>query len=250
MHGPLSFLPEDHALALFRGWANVNVVEKPMVFMEAEGIRFVLCPYVPPGRFAEALSGIDMTPETVIFAHQEFRGAQFGSRESSVGDDWPASSPPVFSGHIHGRQQLHPNVLYVGTPYQVDFGDMGDKTISLFEFHNTFGIIWTEDRFDLGLPKKTTIDLTVEEAREFSVPEGATLRINLIGTTEDIMAFKKSKQYQSLESSAKVIPSFIETAAARRNIERKSYLDLLREKCKDESELVRAALDEVTQNVD
>lgn len=110
------------------------------------GHRFVFVPYVPPGKFHEALSTLDtesmpdnnsgLTPEyhraSIIFAHQEFRGAKSGIHESTIGDTWSLDEPVVITGHFHDYHQLTDNVLYVGTPFQHTFAESPDKSVSWF----------------------------------------------------------------------------------------------------------------------
>ncbi len=68
-----------------------------------------MVPYVPPGRFVEALNIIDnewWKNVNCIFAHQEFYGCKMGAIESIEGDKWDHSFPLVISGHIHSEQRL------------------------------------------------------------------------------------------------------------------------------------------------
>ncbi len=53
-----------------------------------------MVPYVPPGRFVEALNIIDnewWKNVNCIFAHQEFYGCKMGAIESIEGDKWDHS---------------------------------------------------------------------------------------------------------------------------------------------------------------
>jgi DNA repair exonuclease SbcCD nuclease subunit len=250
------FLTENHALKAFL-LANVTVVSRPVI-LDNDKFSIVACPYIPPGRFYEALetslgpcvaSDLKTNNSAIIFAHQEFLGAKLGGIVSKVGDVWPETGGAfIFSGHIHERQELQENILYVGTPYQQAFGDGDNKTISEFNFTNQFGLTWTEEKIDLGLPKKKIVDLTVEEAKSFAVPTGMSVRVNLSGTREDILAFQKTEKYAFLDAATRLFTNFVDAYVAKTNQERQSYLDILSEDCQKESVLVREAFDEVTQN--
>jgi hypothetical protein len=62
-----------------------------------------------------------------------------GRLKSEAGDPWadtPAfdRSPFVVSGHIHDYQRLGENILYVGTPVQVNYGEGVKKGICLINY--------------------------------------------------------------------------------------------------------------------
>lgn len=100
--------------------------------------RVAFCPYVPPGRFAEALGLLPCSLDSInlIFAHQEFRNAKLGAFLSETGDEWPVTNPYVVSGHIHQYDLLQPNLLYVGTPLQLAFADSDKKVLLAMDLFN------------------------------------------------------------------------------------------------------------------
>ena len=87
-------------------------------------------------RFEEALNTLQESWKTAdaIFCHQEFYGVQMGAIKSLDGDKWLLDYPYVFSGHIHDRQQLQPNLYYVGSCLQHAFGESSKKTVALLNF--------------------------------------------------------------------------------------------------------------------
>ena len=77
--------------------------------------KFLFVPYVPPGRFVEALEtykNINWKDVDCIFAHQEFYGCKMGAILSEEGDKWESKWPLVVSGHIHSRQWINKNIYY------------------------------------------------------------------------------------------------------------------------------------------
>lgn len=249
------FLEDYHAFVGLKDMPYLRIVDTPV-----SSSGFIFCPYVPPGRFLEALD-VFMTPETeedrqlsipslakhsAIFCHQEFKGAKMGAIESVHGDEWPDNFPLVVSGHIHDRQWLQKNILYVGEPMDSAYGSSQARTISilLFEDGNFIG----EKAHDLGLPRKITVDLTVEEANAYQVPENSSVRVNLKGTTEEIAAFKKTKKYTELAKVAKVVPKHTDKVVVKANKERVGYLDLLKKACEAETDAVKRAFVKLTQS--
>jgi DNA repair exonuclease SbcCD nuclease subunit len=126
------FLTENHWMNGMKEWENVVIVDKVLEFED-----FVFCPYVPPGRFEEALdtlSGYDWRQSSCIFAHQEFYGCKMGAIISVDGDKWGESFPVVVSGHIHSKQQPQKNVYYTGSAMQHAFGESEENIIAVFDF--------------------------------------------------------------------------------------------------------------------
>ncbi len=163
------FLSHWHPFAAVSQWENTKIVDKVLVDT-IKGCTFIWVPYVPNGRFIEALDTLYPKDETLnesevklksvseesaeseaelvieketpkwmnvttIFAHQEFKGAKMGAIVSKGGDVWPIDYPFIVTGHIHDYQRPQPNILYTGTPMQHGFGDQTDKTISLLTFN-------------------------------------------------------------------------------------------------------------------
>ena len=237
------FLEEFHALAPFKQWKGITIVDKVIV-----GRNFTLVPYVAPGRFLEALNtaGDGWKKSKAIFCHQEFRDAPLGAVLSKVGDVWPAENPLVISGHIHDECWLAPNIRYVGEPADSSYGGKGNRTISLFEFldNGTF----VETLIDLKLPRKITLTLGVEDAKVLTMPENTSVRLNLVGTSEELTAFKKTKEYAALKAKVKIVPKVLNPASEKKGYGRATYLDLLARSCVGESPLVQQAFDELTQS--
>lgn len=151
---------------------------------------FVFVPYVPPGRFEEALNKCPgWEKATCIFGHQEFNGAQMGAIISTEGDKWPLKYPYVVTGHIHDYQELQVNILYTGTPIQHAFGDRHDKTISYFTFYSP--INRDHQRIDLALPRKHIVRITCAEVSTYIPQPNCELKIIIRGTSGDIKAIIK-----------------------------------------------------------
>lgn len=164
------FLSSEHPFTALKNWGPRMTVVDTVVSTTINGMIFVFVPYVPPSRFQEALEtlGSDIWQRaTCIFAHQEFKGAQMGAVTSEEGDLWSLQYPLVISGHIHDYQRLQPNIWYIGTPIQQNFGDQDRKTISYVRFDD-LGV--NEQRIDLCLPRKKIIHLDVNAVDQY-IPE-------------------------------------------------------------------------------
>lgn len=215
MINPTEFLTDNHWLSVLKNRPGVFVVDRPRVFVNKAGDPlFVACPYVPPGRFIEALDTLKTfdwrAKAPVIFAHQEFRGWNNGLTD--VGDEWPATFPLVVSGHIHSKMWLGDNVYYCGTPAQTGFGESlagGPKTIFLFP-----------DRRELavdGMPLYLThhVDASLKDFDPKTVAgDGNFHRVVFTGDRLACITERKSKAYTGLRGLGIRIEFKKEAAAA------------------------------------
>jgi len=184
------FLSKEHPFSSVKYWGkNITIVDNTTV-VNIKNHIFTFVPYVPPGRFQEALNvSSEWIDSTCIFAHQEFKGCQMGAIVSTEGDDWPENYPYVISGHVHDFQVLQNNILYTGTPIQHTFGDGNDKTISFVTF--TSKCDKTHERIDLGLPRKSIVRLTCSEVSSYSPSPNCELKFIIRGTSGEIKAIMK-----------------------------------------------------------
>ena len=197
-----NYLTEEHPFNALKHWNNVYIVDKVMDVV-LSSYRFVFVPYVPPGKFMDALSTIEepLKNTNMIFAHQEFYGAKMGAIVSKAGDEWSLENPLVVSGHIHDFDQLQPNIIYTGTPMQHSFGDKDDKTISLFTLEN--GI--QHERIDLGLTKKITKYITPEQLHTYTPPENVLIKLKVRGEESAIKAAIKLEKVRELKKAGVVV---------------------------------------------
>lgn len=126
--------------AVLEPWARLDkrltVVNTPIMI---DGLVFA--PYVPVGRFLEALdttlSRERWSTSRCVFGHQEIRGCYDNSvcsvRHSRHmdGDDWKSEYPPLVSGHIHTPTFVGTNVVYPGSVISHSFGESGQSAVHL-----------------------------------------------------------------------------------------------------------------------
>lgn len=194
-----NFLTDEHPFTALKDIDNIIIVDNVVVHGE-----FMFVPYVPPGRFHEAIDGYNLTDFTAIFAHQEFRGANYKCIVSSIGDVWDENMPLVISGHIHEYQQIQDNIIYVGTPIQHNFGDKDDCSVSYFEFSTGE---FTEERIYLDVPKKRIIKLDYEEVEQFLSKDNSfngKTKLVVSGPHEKLQTLSKSGVLKGIPENMKV----------------------------------------------
>ena len=278
-----NFLTDEHPFTAMKYW-HANTVDHQVRVVDVvlteqvKGHQFIFVPYVPPGRFFDALQTVTPTPSdngaettgtlsqmaryrqrldpvmattTGLFTHQEFYGVPLSKDTVSTnGDRWPMDYPVVINGHIHDYSQPQANVYNVGTPFQQTFGENADKTISVVTFSGTpavaestenevttgstattstgstgeiesdtvplpdtlplsdegvsslnptlTGVTVTVQRIDLGLTKKVTVELTVNDLVTYQPPLGVHLKVVIIGDSAELKQASKLHQVKAL----------------------------------------------------
>ena len=195
------YLTENHWLNSMKEWDNTIIVDK-VVTEKINDQVFVFAPYVPPGRFEEALNTLDDEYKTdwkkanCIFAHQEFFGCKMGAITSVEGDKWPLDYPEIVSGHIHSKQRPQKNIYYSGSAMQHAFGESTKNIIAHFTFTNNK---YDLDEIDLNLPRKKIVYMDIENIEDYTAPEtDDKIKITVSGSYDQFKALKKTKKYKKL----------------------------------------------------
>lgn len=209
------FCTTNHWMNPLKKWKDVFIVDQPQKFYLTEEKDFFVCsPYVPPGRFIEALNthvDDEWKNSKFLFAHQEFRGCKMGAIVSEHGDEWSLENPLVISGHIHDKQKLPNNIYYTGACLQHSFGETGYPTLLLIQGTELIDL-------KLDIPRKKTMYVTLEELKQTCLEEDITrktksddiesLRIVVKGDHEKYKIFQQSKEYETLQKNLKVKIAF------------------------------------------
>lgn len=207
------FLTDNHFFGPLKKWKNVYIVDYP-IHVEYDNKNFVMCPYVPPGRFVEALELTKSeNPEFTwdkadcIFGHQEIEGCEYNGKISEKGDQWDESFPPLILGHIHEPGQIG-NVFYPGSSRQVASNESPDKRVWNVTFENlerddidnSYGM--SIDKIDLCLKAKKEIEIDCSEIKDFDwapYVERYYIKIKLRGTSEQFKLFRKSPLHAQMK---------------------------------------------------
>lgn len=205
------FLTTRHIFGPFKKWKNMTIVDKP-ISVDIDDKNFVFVPYVPPGRFIEALNVLVMEGENweiaeCIFAHQSFKGCITQESPKTIKDSWDEEYPLIISGHIHNSQIVGKNVLYPGSSIQQHYNEPEDKYVWIVDWENKDeDDMPTINKLNIGLKGKKLITMTVDELLEKDVPKSKFLSninkhhltINVIGTPPEIQNLKRNKFYIKL----------------------------------------------------
>lgn len=194
-------LTNDHWMNGMKEWNGITVVDTVITEKVGNG-EWMICPYVFPGRFVEALETYSEQQRwkevTGIFAHQEFRGCKMGAIESVEGDHWDLNSPLVVSGHIHSRQRPQENVYYPGSAMQHAFGESTRNIIPVIHLGED-GSVKDIEEVDLCLPRKKIVTVCVEDVDEWQCPKtDDKIRLTIKGDMNEFKTLKKSKKYKEL----------------------------------------------------
>ena len=211
------FLTDNHWMNCFKNKNNINIVDKPII-CNHNNLNVIMCPYVPDGRFVEALNILqistlfDWNKTDCILAHQLFDGAKMGAIVAENVEKWEESYPYLISGHIHDKQKVQNNLYYTGSSMQHAFGESHDKTICLIKIDTSIQM----EEIDLDLPKKQilyydieNIDPTINKDNEVIIQKILSIldtpnthyKITITGNIEQFKIFKKSEIYSKLQKN-------------------------------------------------
>lgn len=197
-----NFLTDQHWMNGMKEWSNVTIVDKTL-FWTKNNYNFVFVPYVPCGKFMDALNIVDWKGCHCIFAHQEFKGCKMGAIISEHGDEWNMDYPDVISGHIHSNQTIN-NVYYCGSSMQHAFGESEKNIIAVVEWTNSETYDLRE--VDLELPRKRIIYTDMDKIDKLEVKNTEDkLKITLKGSYDEFKSFKKTQKYRELSKKAKIV---------------------------------------------
>ena len=227
------FLTPIHPFTGIRENPRIKIVSKlETLVVDIISSTLLFLPYVPPGRFMEALDNTDLTQIRCIFCHQEFKGAALtanGTKLSTNGDAWDKENPFIISGHIHTYARLQSNILYVGTPMQVDFGDISKKHISLFTFNENNKGFPSEEHIFLNLRTRRVVHVSVSEAYRWEdLDSNIIWKLYIDGTTSEINRFLRSNKSSWLEKQGvTVLPgNAVQETSSSGNSENINYTDI------------------------
>lgn len=197
----------------FYGLKNVTVVSTPLWDRER---NLIFVPYVPPGRYHEALQLIDYTPgegpqPKLIFSHQEFKGSVMGIKMSVKGDHWSKDYPLNISGHIHEQQTL-PGVFYVGTFIQQTYAESPDKGIYLFEAETA-----THEKIPITTaPRRIVVHMYPPDLEHIDekVPEGYLVKVVLHLDATESKDIETNPLFKKLKEKANKVVKKIESNKA------------------------------------
>jgi DNA repair exonuclease SbcCD nuclease subunit len=188
-------LTQNHWLNVFKDWEGVTVVDRVVKIQD----KLLLCPYVPDGKFMDAIREHFTVNIRCVFAHQLFNGAKMGAIIAENVEEWKEDYPMLISGHIHDSQWVKPNLYYTGSAMQHAFGETDDKTLCIVHVEETIRV----ETVNLGLPQKKIIYMTIPEAQKFDVSElkeNVKYKFSLEGNQEEFDAFRKTKRFGDLLS--------------------------------------------------
>jgi DNA repair exonuclease SbcCD nuclease subunit len=195
------FMTDEHPFTSLSEWGStVKVVDTTHVANHF-GYNLVFVPYVPVGRFEEAMKVGEMEPPyshiSMVFAHQEFRGCKMSAITSADGDEYKPCYPMCVSGHIHDYDELQPNLIYTGTPIQHTCSDRGNKSVSLFTLFSKDSLP-THERIFLRIGKRLNLKLTPEELLQFVYPDDSKVKIKVLGEAVVLKDLMKTDHVQNL----------------------------------------------------
>jgi len=117
--------PDIHSLSIFKGYSNIEIVDKPKNF-EIFGKNVFMAPW---GTEIDQINDCD-----VLMGHFEIESFKMNPSKfcehGFTATQLLKKTHLIFSGHFHlrdEREYKNGKIVYVGNPFQMDFGDYGDS---------------------------------------------------------------------------------------------------------------------------
>lgn len=218
---------------------NVFLIDQPTIIQLTVDIHIGVVPYLPTGRFKEALTNDLENWQRVrlLLTHQEWRGSIYNGQQSETGDEgdeWINDQQqliPIYNGHIHDYGRPRKHIVNIGTPRQIAFGENEDKALMLLSISSNMKLSVIEERIPLKLPKRRIIKLEVEEAEKWQPDKEHFYKLEVSGTAAQIETFVKSEYWRNLKTKGVKLKRTYqrEVVPTRVYIDRRTYRTRLEE---------------------
>jgi len=113
-----------NSVSILKGWTNITVIDKLTVYDYKDNIKIAFCPW---GQDINKIPNCD-----IIFGHFAIKSFKMNSLKVCTDGinslDLLSKARLIVSGHFHHKEERKYNegtILYVGCPYQQDWGDYG-----------------------------------------------------------------------------------------------------------------------------
>ena len=211
------YLSDNHAFYPMKHWdLPITIVDKPMIHT-IKGKDFVFVPYVPDGRFAEALSELAKENSLwemadCIFSHNLFDGLKMGPKLVEGVESWSTDNPPIINGHIHDMQagingdNTINGVFCTGSSTSTSVSDRDSKNIWYTVFDNESDEsdypYFKTKLLPMDIKNRVVKDYTMNSIINFNLSdypsEKYEVKINLHGTNQEFRLFRKKDLYKQL----------------------------------------------------
>jgi hypothetical protein len=250
------FLTDEHP---FNGLAserakNIFIIDK---VLEEDGFLYV--PYVPTGRFDEALktvpsiqkNGFKKENYKVIFAHQEFQGSIFQDQ-----GDIPPKDIPIYSGHIHNYRKMG-NVTYVGTPFQHSFYDNPDKFVMELNIKDNIDLNKTnifnkirEEKITLNIIKKRIEEINISKLADYKVNENYMTKLIIKGDRKLLKAKEhKILKHPNITYKLSYLLGKKDEDDIKKEFKNIKFEDMLKERLEKESKVINILYERIKKKI-
>ena len=188
---------QNWASCCFANEERIHVYAEPRK-VKLSSINCLFVPYIPTGRFMEALQLIDLKGVDICFAHQEFRGCKLQhDKISEFGDVVCENFPQIISGHVHGYQKLN-KILYVGSAFEHQFG-ASECYLHLMDYN-----LQIVEKIPSISDKKIQIFVdNLQDLQTLTLPE-YKCKIKICCTMDKYTRWRKTEEAQQLCSRHKI----------------------------------------------
>lgn len=218
------FMTTEHVFGPFKRWNNVHIVDDHCHVIEWKNMKVCFVPYVPNGRFMEALafSNINLNEINLVFSHSEFANCSINKISGSKCDEWLPHFPLNIAGHIHSFEHSSDNLIYVGTPFQHSFGE-NDKNKGIFIINEDLNLELRE----LNIPKKVTQRIDYTEINNVKINKNEKTRLIISGPKAMVKEILSNVELQERFNDVKIMFNDSETSKKRHKIKFRTTMSFI-----------------------
>lgn len=150
--------------------------------------NILYAPYHDKGELVKSLKSknIDLSELDVAFSHQEY---YFG--------EWKEEWCPMYTGHIHEKNQLQDNLYYVGTPYQINYGDKDDKSVIIVSSSDYSCF----NELKLKIPKKMSIHADYSMFLNIKFDSNSFIKLTITDTNTNINHMMNTVKWKNMNNN-------------------------------------------------
>jgi DNA repair exonuclease SbcCD nuclease subunit len=172
------YMNDEHFFYEHKKNPLIKVIDKTTYFnIKDKKICFV--PYIPPEKLFDSFKETNIEPSEMdlFFGHIDIHGSKTEKLAKQEWPEWPDNYKLMVSGHVHDKEIVKDNFIYVGTPYQSNFGECENKGVYLMNLDD-----YSLKLIKLTVPIKKKITLHYTELERFTIDPNIELKINITGS--------------------------------------------------------------------
>lgn len=179
------YMTDEHFFYGHKYNTNITVIDRNFVYelqrSNDRPLRICFVPYVPPNKLNDSFidSNIDPTTIDIFFGHVDIHNSKTEKLAKASWPEWPSNYGLMISGHVHDKEIVSNNFIYVGTPYQSNFGECQSKGVYLMDI---FAQNFPMERIPLSVPVKKKVTVHYTQLETLILEPNVEIKLEITGS--------------------------------------------------------------------